>query len=135
MAQELAKKLKLKPGARICLINAPQGYLSTLHPLDCEVKDSLDDNFDWIQVFTKNKASLDAIFGAARRALVQDGHLWITFPKGTSGMQSDLTRDKGWESAEGMIWITLCSIDETWSAFCFRHPKAGETLNDWRPKM
>ncbi|HWS23767.1 MAG TPA: hypothetical protein VN226_04965 [Anaerolineales bacterium] len=135
MAQLLSQKLKLKPGSRICLVNAPQGYLAILHPQDCELIDTLEGNFDWIQVFTKNKASLDAVFGIARKSLLPGGHLWITYPKGTSGLQSDLTRDKGWESVEGMIWVTLCSIDETWSAFCFRHPKAGEPLNDWRSKM
>lgn len=135
MGQELSRKLKLKPNSRICLINAPQGYLEALHPLNCEVRDSLEGKFDWIQVFTKNRASLNAVFVAARDSLELGGHLWITYPKGTSGIQSDLTRDKGWDSVEGMIWVTLCSIDEIWSAFCFRHPKAGEALNDWRSKM
>jgi hypothetical protein len=54
--------------------------------------------------------------------------LWIAFPKGTSGLQTDLTRDNGWESLEkfDLKWINLVSVDQTWSAFCLRPFKPGE---------
>jgi hypothetical protein len=54
--------------------------------------------------------------------------LWISFPKGTSKIQTDLTRDKGWEALRDadLKWITLISVNDTWSAFSLRPYKLGE---------
>jgi hypothetical protein len=49
--------------------------------------------------------------------------LWIYYPKITSGLQTDLSRDKGWEKLldhEEMRWLSLISFDDTWSAFACR---------------
>ena len=50
------------------------------------------------------------------------------FPKGTSKIQTDLTRDQGWESVAqaDLKWINLLSLEETWSAFSLRSYKPGE---------
>ena len=56
-----------------------------------------DGTFDWIQVFARNRAELRRLAPRAVRALGPDGILWISFPKGTSTLQTDLTRDNGWE--------------------------------------
>jgi len=60
--------------------------------------------------------------------------LWISFPKGTSKIQTDLTRDKGWESLKALDlkWITLISVNETWSAFALRPYKEGEKKESFR---
>lgn len=54
--------------------------------------------------------------------------LWISFPKGSSGIQTDLTRDKGWEGVSRfeLKWVTLVSVNEVWSAFALRPFKPGE---------
>jgi excinuclease ABC subunit A len=64
--------------------------------------------------------------GGAR--LKPEALLWISFPKGSSGIQTDLSRDQGWEALEGtqLKWVTLVSIDSTWSAFCLRAYRPGE---------
>lgn len=76
----------------------------------------------------KNKSELDKLIPKAARALKPESILWISFPKGTSGIQTDLTRDKGWESirALDLKWITLISVNESWSAFSLRPYKEGE---------
>ena len=57
------------------------------------------------------------------RSLLKPGFLlWCYYPKGTSGIQTDLTRDKGWDRLLGLDvqWLTLVSFNDTWSAFAVR---------------
>jgi hypothetical protein len=74
----LAKKLKLKPGARAAVVGAPSGYLERLAPpSDVGVSETLDGGrFDWIQVFVRTSAELAAIVGPLTAAIA---------PTGTSG--------------------------------------------------
>ena len=130
---ELARKIKLKPGSKAAIIHAPGNYLQDLQH-DTEISSSLRGKFDWIQIFVKNKGELDALAPRAAKALKPESILWITFPKGTSKVQTDLTRDKGWEEVQklGLKWINLVSIDETWSAFSMRPYREGEKRQSFR---
>ena len=125
----LAKKMKLKPGARAAVINAPEDF-GELEPLpdDVDMHTAIDGDFDWIQLFAASKAELEALAPAAIDALRPESMLWITFPKGSSKLQSDLTRDEGWDSlkAVDLRWINLVSVNDTWSAFSLRPYKPGE---------
>ena len=126
----LAQKLKLAEGARAAVLNAPPGYLATLLPL--QPAQTLPAVADWIQLFARDRAALEQAYPAAKAALPPAGLLWISFPKGGSGMQTDLGRDKGWQNINGLKWVTLVSINDEWSGFCLRPLKAGEAPNDWR---
>ena len=132
----LVKKLKLKAGQRAAIVNAPGGYIDMLRPLPegVEVVEALDGTFDWVQVFLKNKAELGTLLPALVGALKPASMLWFTFPKGTSKIQTDLTRDKGWEALHGadLKWITLISVNDTWSAFAVRPYKPGEERQSFR---
>ena len=132
----LATKMKLKPGHSAAIIAAPADYLKELAPLPAGVKVSLDlkGNYDWVQVFVKNKAEIDKMAPRAIRALKPESILWISFPKGSSKIQTDLTRDKGWEILHhtDLKWITLISVNETWSAFAMRPYKPGEPKQSFR---
>lgn len=87
-----------------------------------------------MQVFVRNKAELDKIAPRAIRALKPESILWISFPKGSSKIQTDLTRDKGWDMLQkaDLKWINLISVNETWSAFSLRPYKAGEERQSFR---
>jgi hypothetical protein len=132
----LAKKLKLKPGQRAAIINAPAGYVDSLRPLPerVELADQLDGQFDWVQVFLKTQAELETLFPRLLQALKPQSMLWFTFPKGTSKIQTDLTRDKGWDAVQGadLKWINLISVNDTWSAFAVRPYKPGEARQSFR---
>lgn len=127
---KLARKMKIKPGTRMAVVNPPDGYLKELDPLPdgVEVKEQLKGEFDWVQVFVKNKAELDKLAPKAIAALKPGSLLWISFPKGSSKIQTDLTRDKGWDTVQqaAIKWINLISVNETWSAFGVRPYKPGE---------
>ncbi len=126
----LAKKLKLPSNARVAIVNAPEGYIEHLSPLPegVEILTELKGDFDWIQLFAANRAEFEAIRASAIAAMRPDSMLWISFPKGSSNMQTDLTRDKGWDSLKGVDrrYVTLVSVDDTWSAFALRTYKPGE---------
>jgi hypothetical protein len=132
----LAKKMKLKPGQRAAIINAPDGYIDTLRPLpdQVELTDQLDGSFDWMQVFLKNQAELEQLLPGLVNALKPESLLWLSFPKGTSKIQTDLTRDKGWDALKqvDLKWITLISVNETWSAFSVRLYRPGEERQTFR---
>jgi len=130
---DLAKKIKLRSGAKAAILHAPDSYLVELRH-DAEISSTLRGKFDWIQIFVRNKAELDVLAPKAANALKPESMLWITFPKGTSKIQTDLTRDKGWDEVQklGLKWINLVSINETWSAFSMRPYKEGEKKQSFR---
>jgi len=126
----LARKLKLKEGARAAVIGAPAGYLAELKPLPegVSLATRLEGTFDWVQLFVSTKAELEKLIRGAAAALKPESLLWISFPKGSSGTQTDLSRDQGWEALQGveLKWVTLVSVNPTWSAFSFRPYRPGE---------
>lgn len=133
MESVLARKMKLKSGLKAAVINAPEHYVEALKH-DTALSPTLNGKFDWIQIFVRNRAQLEALVPRAAKALRPDSLLWISFPKGSSKIQTDLTRDQGWESVRGLDlkWITLVSVDETWSAFALRPYRRGEKKESFR---
>jgi hypothetical protein len=131
----LAKKLKLKPGVRAAVVGAPEGYLASLDPSSAiGIGTSLDGPLHWVQVFVRTTAELAAVVAPLVAAIAPTGIAWISYPKGSSKLQTDLTRDKGWEPLEGsdLMWLSLVSVDETWSAFGLRPYKPGEARQTFR---
>lgn len=132
----LGKKLKLKAGQRAVIVHAPDGYLAELAPLPADVKmgTRLQGKFDWVQLFVKTQAELDKTLPKVLNALKPESTLWITFPKGASKIQTDLTRDQGWDSLRqaDLKWLTLVSVNPTWSAFALRPYKPGEARQSFR---
>jgi hypothetical protein len=135
-ASSLATKLKLKAGQRAALVNAPRGYRTALGkiPSGMTFRGGTEGTYDWIQLFARNMAELRRLAPRAVRALGPEGILWVSFPKGTSPIQTDLTRDAGWEPLRGLDlkWVTLVSVNETWSAFAVRRFKEGEARHSFR---
>ena len=129
----LAKKMKLKSDLKAAVINAPENYVDALKH-NTALSPTLNGKFDWIQIFVRNKTELDTLAPKAAKALKPESMLWISFPKGTSRIQTDLTRDKGWESVQALDlkWINLVSVNETWSAFAMRPYKEGEKKQSFR---
>ena len=113
-AAALAKKLKLQPGLRAAVIGAPPGYVERLATVDgVALSTTLDGRFDWIQVFVRTSAELAAMVKPITAAIAPEGRVWICYPKGSSKVQTDLTRDKGWQPLDGgdLMWLSLVSVD------------------------
>jgi len=100
-----------------------------------KLSEKLQGKFDWIQGFVRTSAELKGLVPRLVKALAPESLLWISFPKGTSGIQTDLTRDKGWDALKSvdLKWVTLISVNDTWSAFCLRPYRPGEPKQPtWR---
>jgi predicted transport protein len=126
----LIKKLGLKPQQRLLILNAPERYLDRLKPLPegTELADTPDGVFDGVHIFVINKAELERHFPAALQALKPDGLLWISYPKRSAKVATDLTRDEGWAvvTEGGWAGVAMVSIDEVWSAVRFRPGQPSE---------
>ena len=120
----LTKKLGIKPGQTLLILNAPEGYVATLTSLSehANIRTQPDGTYDFVQVFVHNKAELHRNAPIAMQSLKSGGLLWITYPKKTSALKSDISRDILWEELRdtGMQPVTMIAIDETWSALRFR---------------
>jgi hypothetical protein len=98
------------------------------------IGEAIDGRHDWILLFALDRAALEGSMGAVGAALDDPGILWLAYPKGSSKVQTDLTRDAGWEpvAAADLMWLGLVSIDERWSAFSLRRYRAGEARQTFR---
>lgn len=87
-----------------------------------------------MQIFVKDKAELGRLIPQVWSALKPESLLWISFPKGSSKIQTDLTRDQGWEVVQefDLKWVNLVSVNATWSAFSLRPYKPGEKRQSFR---
>ena len=120
----LVKKLGIKPKQRMVIMNAPEGYLEQLGslPADVELATMPEGSFDWVHLFVKEKAELDKYALGAIQAVKPGGLLWISYPKKSSKVPTDMTRDVNWDTVLEAGWrpVTQISIDEVWSALRFR---------------
>ena len=118
----LARKLLIKAGSRVALVNPPAGYAERLQPLpEGAVLVDLQSGPDVVQVFARDRAALEQA-APALRSVRDGGLLWVCYPKGGRKAGTDLNRDLLWEELgrAGLTGVTLVSVDETWSAMRFR---------------
>jgi hypothetical protein len=131
-----SQKLRIKEGNRILVINAPSGYEKSLGlPDGAKVFDS-GKAFDQVHWFVKDKAQMEKELKKVLSLIKDNIICWIFYPKGTSKIQTDLTRDKGWDELlkHDMQWISLVSFDDTWSAFGMRQKNEADKKKEAKPK-
>jgi DNA-binding phage protein len=120
----LAKKLRLQNANRALILNAPEGYLDLLGELPEEIKieGELSGKYDFAHLFVKERAELEQFMDQVLQVIEYDVILWISYPKGGSGVKTDLNRDKLWKALaeKGIRPVMQVSIDEVWSAMRFR---------------
>ena len=118
------KKLRIKTGQRALILNAPEGYFEAFSALleDVQIDQAATGEYDFVHVFVVNSDELEELMPTALDAVVFDGLLWVSYPKGSSGVETDLNRDILWEKllSKGIRPVTQVSIDEVWSAIRFR---------------
>lgn len=123
-SSSLPKKLQMRAGQRVMLINAPAGYLDTLIPLPdgVEIAEEGVEPFDFVQLFVHDLAQLQALLPLAMQSVKPDALLWIAYPKGSAKTGTDLNRDRLWAavSEHHLTGVSLVSLDEVWSAMRFR---------------
>ena len=125
MTGEFVKKLRLKQEQAILLLNAPEGVeglIETEDGIEAETSVKKPGAYDVVFLFASNQAELADWNMLGIQALKKDGIFWIAYPKISSGIGTDLTRDIGWEAVNKQNWnpVSIISIDEVWSALRFR---------------
>jgi hypothetical protein len=119
----LVRKLGIKPGARVAMINAPDDFDATLGELPdgATVTTRPRGPNDVIVSFHHDASELERRLPVLRRALNPDGGLWLAWPKRASGIATDLSdgevRRLGLEA--GLVDNKVCAIDATWSGLRF----------------
>lgn len=132
--KSLVEKLGIKTGFRIAIMNAPENYLAhTLLDLPPAVvtSDALDGAFDLIQFFTTETEILTEQFAELKEHLEQTGSLWISWPKGSSkvptNLNENIVREIGLDG--GLVDVKVCAVDAIWSGLKFVY-----RLTDRAPK-
>lgn len=121
----LARKLGVTPGMRVAVLDAPpehavpDGYEALLAPLpeDVRLTTSLRGSINLVHLFVTRRATLEARIDACRRTIFPAGTIWISWPKQSSGMPTDVTEDviRDVVLARGLVDVKVCAVDDTWS--------------------
>ena len=119
----LPKKLGIKDGLRLSLIDAPREVVAELKSsLDnCKLASDAKAPLDFAMLFTKSAASLKKEFTQLAKNLAPAGMLWISWPKKTSGVPTDLNENLVREIglAAGLVDVKVCAVTEVWSGLKF----------------
>jgi len=115
----LAKKLGIKEGYRVRIKNAPDDYLELVSPTpeNVRISKSLRKDVDIFHFFTRSSSELKAQLPKLIAAIDQNGMIWISWPKKSSGVSSSVTEDtiRSVALPLGLVDVKVCAVDETWS--------------------
>jgi hypothetical protein len=118
----LVKKLGIKPGSNIALLNAPTDYESELDlPEDVTINLRSGKPLDFAQLFVQNEKDLKAKFSKYAKRLNASGMIWVSWPKKSSRVSTDLSenivREVGLTA--GLVDVKICAVNEVWSGLKF----------------
>ncbi len=92
---------------------------------------SLDGSFGYIHLFAMTQAEMEDMFPKLKARLRANGMLWVSWPKGRrlgTGLTLPHVIRIGY--SHGLVESTTLSVDDTWSAIKFTHPKSGNVYKN-----
>ncbi len=117
----LAKKIGIKEGSRIALVNAPTDFQFEELPANVEFLKHTVKSLDIILFFVTTERALTKDFSKLAAKLNANGMIWIAWPKKSSGVATDLSFDRvqriGLDA--GLVDVKICAVDDTWSGLKF----------------
>ncbi|PJZ27692.1 DUF3052 family protein [Leptospira kmetyi] len=123
----LGDKLGLKSGMKTYFKGLPEDVQKELkdHLKDAEVSETLKGSFDYLHVFTKESKDLQKQFPKLVGHLAEKGMIWISWPKGSSKVPTDinenLVREIGLKL--GIVDVKVCAVSDVWSGLKFYRRK------------
>ena len=115
----LPQKLGIKPGTIVVAIDAPENYRKLLGQIPSGVNFATRPvgNTKFIHLFVKERRVLQAHLQSLRRKIAEDAAVWVSWPKKSSGVPTDVTEDVICAVALpiGLVDIKVCAVDDTWS--------------------
>lgn len=122
----LPKKLGLKDGYAVALIDMPREVRKELAAAlaGCRIVKTIAPPLDFIHLFSKSRGELEPELKRAAKALAPAGMLWISWPKKSSGVSTDLTEDviRAIGLKAGLVDVKVCAVTEVWSGLKFVIP-------------
>ena len=117
----LVQKLGIKPGARFQFVGAPDDLPALLGPLPVGATYANRGKLDFSLLFVRKLAELSRNFPRLRDRLEANGMLWVSWPKKSSGVPTDLTENvvRDFGLANGLVDVKVCAIDDIWSGLKF----------------
>ena len=130
----LAAKLGIAPGLTLALLNAPRGYRSLVGPAlrRAKVIGAVTGDTDLVHLFETSKPRLATLLDLCLRHMNADAAIWVSWPKKSSGVTTDITEDTIRQIAlpMGLVDVKVCAVDDTWSGLRFVVRK--ENRAGWR---
>lgn len=129
----LAKKLGIKAGFHIRLINTPENYFSLFTDLPGDlVFNEEDTRQDMVHFFTKQEEESLINLPLIKRAIKTNGMIWVSWPKKASKIVTDITEDKirNYAIAIGLVDVKVCAVDEIWSGLKLVIPVKDRSVRD-----
>jgi predicted deacylase len=115
----LLKKLGIAPGARMLVRQEPEDYWDWISPLPegVEVKTRVAGTLDFVHLFVTTEAAFKKEVIQLKKVLEQNGMIWISWPKKSSKVPTDLTEDviRNFALKNGLVDVKVCAVDEVWS--------------------
>lgn len=127
MAGVVANKLGLKEGQRAIYVNAPVDAIEHIDPPSLALETDLSGDFDYIHFFVTKQTEFNETFPTLKGHLRPTGSLWVSWPKGgqlNTDLSITIVIKLGYDY--GLVESKTISIDGTWSAIKFTHPKKGK---------
>jgi hypothetical protein len=125
----LIQKLGIQSGFQLLVLKPPENYFSLLGnlPSGVHVGSNLRRPLDFIHLFVRDQKSFEGTLPKLKKKLAPGGMIWISWPKGASGLGSDLNDRviRKFALAQGLVDVKVCSLDETWSGLKFVIPLKG----------
>jgi len=119
----LLEKLGIRPGYRISIDNAPGHYLKLLGklPKGVVLVTGQESGLDVLHLFAGDRGQLIEAFPRAKQRINPSGLLWVSWPKQTSALRSDLNENTVREIglAHGLVDVKVAAIDQDWSGLKF----------------
>lgn len=116
--KSLRDKLGIKSGYSVVLMNTPLSYIVEIGDLsDVELYPTPKKDHDFVHIFVKEKDELKEYLHALLRAIKPTGIIWVSWPKGSSGVKTDVNENLIREIALplGLVDVKVAAIDGVWS--------------------
>lgn len=115
----LARKLGIVADAVVVVLGAPPQYRDWLAPLPAGVRfaSTVSAQVDVVHLFADRRAALAEALAALRPAIAPAAAVWVSWPKKSSGVATDVTEDTIRELALplGFVDVKVCAVSEVWS--------------------
>ncbi len=129
----LAKKLGIKEGTVIRLVNPPDDYISFFTNIPTDVTFTKDATIatQMIHYFTKDIAELTSDIVALRLKIFPNGSIWVSWPKKASKIPCNITEDdiRQIALANGLVDVKVCAVSDIWSGLKLVVPVKDRAIN------